>query len=147
MRNSNEPRPARPCRQSRKEIMKKQIFGILPLIVGGGLVLSGCVNSHRLAPTGPPTEPPPGPPTTTTETTRTVVVTQAPPPPRTEAMPPQPSQTQVWVSGFWTFTNGRWVWMPGHWELRPRAGAVWVPGHWDQSPDSRTWVWTPGFWQ
>ena len=154
VRNTKESWPARPCRRCCKEVMKRKMFGILPLLVGGGLVLSGCASHHELAPTGPPP-----PPIATTETTRTVVVTQQspppgtvvvtqqPPPPRTEAIAPPPSETQAWVSGYWSFSDSRWVWMPGHWEVRPRAGAVWVPGHWDQSPDGKGWIWTSGYWE
>src|SRR5579864_2049215 len=121
--------------------MKRKMFGILPLIIGGGLILSGCVHTHHAVVT---TETTTGP-ATTTQTTRTVVVTQAPPPPRTEVMGTPPSEAQVWVGGYWSFTNGRWVWMPGHWELRPRAGAVWVPGHWDRNPEGTGWAWTEGY--
>jgi hypothetical protein len=36
------------------------------------------------------------------------------------------------------------VWVPGHWEVRPRAAAVWVEGHWSRT--SGGWRWTPGHW-
>ena len=151
VRNSKEPLPARPCRRSCKEVMKRNMIGILPLIVGGGLVLSGCASSHHeLTPTGPPDA--------TVQTTRTVVVTQQPsppplvvteepPPPRTEVVGPPPGQTQVWIAGYWSFTDARWVWMPGHWEVRPRPSAIWVPGHWDANPEGKGWVWTQGYWE
>lgn len=120
--------------------MKRKMIGILPLIMGAGLVLSGCANSHReLTATGPPT--------TTIETTRTVVVTEQPPPPRTEVIGIPPRETQAWVGGYWSFTDGRWAWMPGHWEVRPREGAVWMPGHWDANPDGKGWIWTSGYWE
>ena len=38
-----------------------------------------------------------------------------------------------------------WVWVPGHYELRPRERAVWVRGHWDHT--DRGWVWTAGHWE
>jgi hypothetical protein len=84
---------------------------------------------------------------TTTETTRTVVVTQEPPAPQTEIEGPSPGTDQVWIQGYWSHVHGNWVWMPGHWELRPRTGAVWVAGHWDKDPDGKGWIWTAGHWE
>ena len=120
---------------------RKLTFGILPLIMSGGLLLTGCVSHH--AEMGYATV------TTTPETTttRTVTVTQEPPAPRTEVEGAPPSEADVWVHGHWDFINNHWVWAPGHWETRPRANAVWVPGHWDKNPEGKGWVWTPGYWQ
>ena len=109
--------------------MKNIKFNLLPLLLG--ILLSGCVYSHRetLTPTG------------------RVVVTESPPPPREEVITTAPSSSHVWVAGYWTNTGSRWVWVPGHWEMRPRPAAMWVPGHWDKNPDERGWVWTPGHWE
>ena len=122
--------------------MKRKMFGILPLIMGGGLVLSGCVHSHREPVVVTTTEP-----VTTTRTTRMVVVTEEPPAPKTEVIGIAPSEASVWVGGYWSYTDSRWVWVPGHWEMRPRVNAVWVPGHWDKNPDGKGWIWTPGYWE
>jgi hypothetical protein len=121
---------------NRKENMKKVMLSILPLLMGSFL-LSGCIYSHR------------GAAVVTTEpvSTRTVVVSEAPPPPRTEVITTAPSESHVWVAGNWTYTDNRWIWMPGHWELRPRTSAMWMPGHWDKNPDGKGWTWTPGYWQ
>ncbi len=73
------------------------------------------------------------------------IVGQAPPGPRAEVVSGAPSAAYYWVPGFWTYADWNWVWIPGHWQLRPHANALWVPGHWDKTP--RGWAWTPGQWQ
>ena len=73
-----------------------------------------------------------------------VVVTTDPPAPRHEVVTVAPSADHVWVKGYWSRQNDRWVWVPGHYQLRPRPAAVWVEGHWDHT--TRGWVWTPGHW-
>ena len=73
----------------------------------------------------------------------TIVVQQPPPATRTEVVPPAPSAQHIWVPGTWVWRDA-WVWQPGHWELRPYAGARWIDGHWESTPDG--WRWTPGRW-
>src|SRR5262249_37051881 len=127
-----------------REFMSKRAFGILSLTAIAGIVLSGCASSQheevltptsssvvttRHAVTTTTTEPEmittapvittTGPVTTTT--TRTVVVSpNPPPPPRSEIVGAPPIAADVWVSGYWDLVGGRWVWLPGHWEARPR---------------------------
>ncbi len=110
--------------------MKQIKLGLLlPLV--GMLLCSGCIYSHRaMAPTG-----------------RTIIVQQEPPPPRQEVRTISPGPTHTWVEGYWAYSGNRWVWVPGHWENRPRTDAVWMPGHWDKDPAQRGWVWTPGHWE
>jgi hypothetical protein len=120
-------------------IMKKITSGILPIVVSA--VLSGCASHHQEM-TMTTYEP-----VTTTRTTRTVTVTQAPPAPRVEVETTAPSPAHVWMQGYWMHVDNRWIWVPGHWEMRPREGAQWVPGHWDKDPVSNSWVWTDGRWQ
>lgn len=72
-----------------------------------------------------------------------VVVPQAPPATRTEVVPPPPSAQHVWVPGSWVWRDA-WVWQPGHWELRPYAGARWIDGRWESTPEG--WRWMPGRW-
>jgi hypothetical protein len=121
-------------------IMKRNLFGILASLTVTGLLSSGCISTHRTEVVGEPI-------VTTTRTTRTVVVTSEPPPPKVEVRGTAPSETHVWVDGNWTYQNDHWVWLPGHWEERPRLNALWVPGHWDRNPDGSGWVWTEGYWQ
>jgi len=120
--------------------MKKTTIGILPIIVMSGTLFSGCVSHHQpmVLTTYEPT---------TTHTTRTVVVTEEPPAPRVEVEGSAPSTAHVWIQGYWTHEDNRWVWAPGHWELRPGANAVWVPGHWDKDPTGKGWIWTAGHWE
>lgn len=103
---------------------------LVPIL--GSVLLSGCVYSHRRE--------------VVREPSHTIVVTEAPPAPRTEVIGVAPDEAHVWVQGYWTYTGHRWVWVPGHWEARPRAHAAWVPGHWDKNPTGRGWVWTAGHW-
>jgi hypothetical protein len=112
----------------RREILQMGCGTILAF-----LLFSGCY-SHRaheqvvaVSPTGP------------------VVVTQAPPASKAEVIGVAPSAEHVWVRGYWLHTNGQWVWLPGHYERRPRPGVMWVQGHWDRT--SAGWVWTPGHWE
>ena len=112
--------------------MKKQVLQLLTITTLATVLASGCY-SHRTYR-----------PVVTTVPSGEVVVTETPPPARQEVIGVAPSTAHVWVAGYWTYRHGRWVWVPGHYELRPRAAAVWVPGHWDRT--SRGWVWTPGHW-
>src|SRR5690242_4410438 len=90
------------------------------------LLATGCV-SHRAYR-----------PVVATSPTGEVVVTEAPPAPRQEVVTVASSPAHVWVRGYWVHSDRRWVWMPGHWEVRPRAGVAWVQGHWDRT--SAGWV-------
>ena len=84
-------------------------------------------------------------PVVTTTPTGEVVVTEAPPAPQQEVVGTAPTTSHVWIPGYWMYKNNRYVWVPGHYEVRPRLNAVWVPGQWNHT--SRGWVWTPGHWQ
>jgi hypothetical protein len=120
--------------------MKKNIvkFGVLPLMTAGSILLRGCISHHQAY--VETTEP-------VTTTTRTVVVTEEPPPARTEMEGTAPSEASVWIGGYWSYVHGTWVWVPGHWETRPRVNAVWVPGHWDKNSGGKGWIWTSGHWE
>jgi hypothetical protein len=122
-----------------KRVMKKTMFGILPVIVS--VFLSGCASHHEamIYTTDEPV--------TTTRTTRTVVVNEAPPPMRTEVEGVPPDTAHVWIGGYWMHAGSNWVWVPGHWEARPRVNAAWVPGHWDKDPTGKGWIWTAGHWE
>jgi len=137
-----KPLLAKVASLSQEKRMKRIMLAISPLIVMGGLLTNGCVSHHReVAVTTEPVT------TTTTTTRRTIVVTEEPPPPREEVRTVAPSEAHVWVSGYWSYADGRWVWIPGHWELRPRTNAIWVPGHWDKDPSGKGWIWTSGYWE
>ena len=74
-----------------------------------------------------------------------IVIGRNPPPPmRWERRPPPPGPGSVWIDGFWSWRDGRYVWIPGHWDRSPYAGAYWSHGHWDHYPDG--WHWHEGHW-
>jgi hypothetical protein len=143
--------------------MKKRMPGSFPLSLLTGLILSGCCcppprHAHVTKPQHAKV--------TTTQavvttqpvvTMQTVVTTQPLTPTGRPQLPPPlpqpievigaaPGTTPVWVSAYWVNYDGRWVWLPGHWEDRPRVGAVWIPGHWDQTADGK-YVWAAGYWE
>jgi hypothetical protein len=74
----------------------------------------------------------------------TATAPSPPPPPRVEARPPQPLAAAVWAQGYWHYAGGRWVWVPGHWAVPPRAGATWRPSTW--VPDGVQVRLDPGGW-
>jgi hypothetical protein len=110
--------------------MKREIFKFLAVLSAGSVLLTACTSRPRggvvVTPEGQ-------------------IIAQAPPEPRVEAPGAPPGSSYVWQSGYWLNQSGRWVWLPGHWEMRPSPGATWVPGHWDNT--ARGWVWTPGHWK
>jgi WXXGXW repeat (2 copies) len=117
--------------QKEKVGMKREILRLGAWITLAAFLATGCYTGReRVVVTAPPGE---------------VIVTQEPPQPRVEVIGVAPTTAHVWVRGYWVYRNGRWVWIAGHWELRPRPGALWVAGHWDRT--SRGWAWTPGHWQ
>jgi hypothetical protein len=115
----------------KREILKAGLFLGL-----AGLVTTGCVSHRHHHEVALATAPSPA---------GEIIVTQAPPEPRTEVITVAPSSEHVWVRGYWMSRNGRWVWMPGHYERRPRAGVAWVQGHWDRTPAG--WTWRQGHWE
>jgi hypothetical protein len=74
-----------------------------------------------------------------------VYVPAPPPPPVPEVIGVAPSHRHAWVPGYHRWEGGAYVWVPGHWAVRPRARARWVPGHWDRH--SRGWYWVDGRWR
>jgi len=73
-----------------------------------------------------------------------VVIGQTPPPLRWERRPPPPGEGFFWVDGYWGVDRGRYVWVPGHWDRPPFAGAYWSHGHWDRYPEG--WRYHEGHW-
>ena len=74
----------------------------------------------------------------------TVIVSPAPPPPpQVEVIPAVPFAGAVWISGYWNWSNGRHVWMPGHYS-RPVPGYRFEPHRWEQRHDG--WYLGGGRW-
>jgi hypothetical protein len=71
---------------------------------------------------------------------------RVPPPPLTvEVRGVAPGPEHVWIEGYHRWDGDRYVWVPGHWDRRPRAGAAWVAGHWGH--DRHGWYWVEGHWR
>ena len=105
--------------------------------MGLTLALGGCV----IAPANPSPVRASGP---TVIYTQPGYVTVPPPPPQQEMVGPPPVLGWIWITGFWAWQMGRHVWVGGHWEAPPRAGAHWVPHRWDH--DDRGWRMREGHW-
>lgn len=41
-----------------------------------------------------------------------------------------PSPDHNWVYGYWWWTNGEYVWVPGYWEIPPKSDYEYEPGYW-----------------
>ena len=113
--------------------MKREFFRLLLLIGLGAFIATGCYTRRVVVRESAPVP------------TGEVIVSSEPPKPRHEVIVGvAPSPAHVWVGGFWTYRDGRWVWIPGHWERGPHVGAHWSAGHWVHRP--RGWVWVEGRW-
>ena len=64
------------------------------------------------------------------EQERTTRAPSAPPPPKVETIAVAPAATVVWTSGYWMWNSTQWIWVPGSWQLRPRAGVRWRAPEW-----------------
>jgi hypothetical protein len=53
-----------------------------------------------------------------------------PPPPQVETPGAPPVTGLVWVAGYWHFSAGKWIWVPGRWARPPKTGATWRPNVW-----------------
>ena len=74
-----------------------------------------------------------------------ILVTQAPPAPQAEVVLAQPSSDHKWIPGYWTWRNGRYEWMAGHWEVPPHSGAAWVAPRWERRTDG-SYQFFEGYW-
>jgi len=59
-----------------------------------------------------------------------VIVRVGPPHDLVERRAPPPSRRHVWITGYHRWDGRAYVWVPGRWELPPRAHAHWVKHHW-----------------
>ena len=76
---------------------------------------------------------------------RRVYVQVGPPPIVVEERIATPGPNYVWIGGYHRFDGHVYVWVPGHWEPRPRVHAHWRGGHWLHA--RRGWYWQQGRWR
>ncbi len=67
------------------------------------------------------------------------------PPPQAEVIPPPPGSRYVWEPGHWHWDSRQYVWVAGHYIVRPPEYAHYEPGHW--APRDGAWVWVPAHWR
>jgi len=82
-----------------------------------------------------PPPPPPG----------VVYIRTRPPAATVEVVTIAPGPEFVWIRGYHRWDGAAYVWVPGRWERRPRAGVVWVEGHWRHHRNG--WYWIEGHWR
>lgn len=82
--------------------------------------------------------------TTQAQPTNTVIVTQAPPALQTEVVLARPSPDHMWVPGYWTWRDGRYEWMAGHWEVPPHSNSTWIAPHYE--PENGGYRYYEGYW-
>jgi hypothetical protein len=60
--------------------------------------------------------------------------------------PAQPSHTQLWIEGDWSWNNRTHVYVQktGYW-TNPRQGQTYVSGYWKTTPHGKAW--SKGHWQ
>jgi hypothetical protein len=107
---------------------------------GNGYVLVGGYWDQPPAGTPSPATPAPSVPPPAI-----AVVTESPPPLRHEVIVERPSVTHVWISGYWDWREGRYVWIPGRWERPPRERVVWVEPRWERRGNG--YVFVDGYWK
>ncbi|HUB79494.1 MAG TPA: hypothetical protein VMB03_11880 [Bryobacteraceae bacterium] len=74
-----------------------------------------------------------------------VVVGFAPPAPRYAVVGVAPGPGFVWTEGFYNYSGGRYVWVPGRWMRPPHPHAAWVPGAWVR--EGRGYRFHRGYWR
>jgi hypothetical protein len=59
---------------------------------------------------------------------------------RVVVRPAAPSPKHVWVGSEWSWSNGHYVEVPGHWIVPPHGMRTWVPGHWNNTRSGSEWI-------
>ena len=94
------------------------------LVVGGSLLMTGCVVRTRTVYRTPP-------PAVVEAPGAEVDVSGPPPPDEVDTVVGvAPGPGFIWVGGYWGWGPGGWAWRHGYWGRPPHPGAVWVrPGY------------------
>ncbi|MFT3781885.1 MAG: YXWGXW repeat-containing protein [Nibricoccus sp.] len=137
--------------------------GLQCVLAGSAVALAffaGCASEPESHMVSAPPPPPPTqtattvtqPVTVTTPATSTspatatpVIITQVPPAAQQEQITERPTANHVWIPGYWTWRDGRYVWIAGRWEIPPRADATWVAPRWER--ESSGYRFYEGYWQ
>jgi hypothetical protein len=91
--------------------MSRHWIRLLPVTLGLGLVITGCASHQQLESVRQP-------PTKTFPDGELVLVERPPVIDREyfDNAPADQKEAHYWVKGYWSPQNGRWVWIPSHWE-------------------------------
>jgi hypothetical protein len=74
-----------------------------------------------------------------------VSINVAPPPLPVYSQPPCPADGEIWVPGYWAYSDdGYYYWVPGYWTDPPEVGFYWTPGYWAYSDGF--YAWHAGYW-
>jgi hypothetical protein len=68
-----------------------------------------------------------------------------PPPPPYELQTAQPTESAIWVVGFYDWDGYSYNWVPGHWEIPPPNAVAFVRPHWRYR--GGTYVYIRGYWR
>jgi hypothetical protein len=74
-----------------------------------------------------------------------VVVRVGPPAAIVETRPAAPGPNYVWIGGYHRWDGNAYAWVPGRWDVPPRAHARWVAHHWVKRHGG--WVLVEGRWR
>ncbi|WP_263368002.1 hypothetical protein [Edaphobacter bradus] len=73
-----------------------------------------------------------------------VTIGTPPPPIQYEVAPPPPQVGYVWIGGYWTPNDGRYVWYPGRWVRPPYEDGEWRAARWEHGDHG--WRYREGYW-
>ncbi len=73
-----------------------------------------------------------------------VMVVAPPPPPRSEVVYGPPGPGYVWIKGYWSWRDGQYVWVAGHYERPPAERREWIEPRWE--PRGGSYVFIEGRW-
>jgi hypothetical protein len=73
-----------------------------------------------------------------------ISVDVAPPPLPVYAEPPLTTDGEIFIPGYWAWTQSGYYWVPGTWVEPPSPGLLWTPGYW--AFVDGVYVWYAGYW-
>lgn len=87
----------------------------------------------------------PAPACAATANATEIIVSQPPPAPRPESVGARPFPHAEWISGYWGWGNGAYIWNPGRWVEPPAPHSDFIEPHWEARDNG--YAFCPGFWQ